>query len=310
LFVCTGIYRFLQARFTGWLQLLVPAAAVFIILGIHSFLAHRPAFEAQWAATPFYRRTGFDQLQPFGHHFYLPVKAIRWFVIICICVELVRHGITAACMGGRRILLELYVLSFLAASLLPENFLPRPNVGEVGLLVSRFTVINAIFGLCWLGTLVPRRWHLAGFGACAALFFVSLYRDTAFLNRVQVNAENITQELPYGTRALATIYAPPDYRVRFLHVADRACVAHCFLYSNYEPSTREFRVRVKEGSPVVTSSNRDAGQMENGMYQVKSTDLPLKQIYQCDSADLARLCIRDLTVGEVNGRVGYKPESR
>jgi hypothetical protein len=47
--------------------------------------------------------------------------------------------------------------------------------------------------------------------------------------------------------------------------------------------------------------------MASGEYEVDETDLPLKQIYQCDEKDLTKLCIRDLEAGETNGRIGYKP---
>jgi len=36
-------------------------------------------------------------------------------------------------------------------------------------------------------------------------------------------------------------------------------------------------------------------------YEVDETDLPLKQIYQCDEKDLTRLCIRDLEAGKPTG---------
>jgi hypothetical protein len=39
---------------------------------------------------------------------------------------------------------------------------------------------------------------------------------------------------------------------------------------------------------------------------VDDTDLPLKQIYQCNDRDLTKLCIRDLKAGEANGTIGYK----
>ncbi len=45
-------------------------------------------------------------------------------------------------------------------------------------------------------------------------------------------------------------------------------------------------------------------------YEVGDDDLPMKQIYQCDSNDLTKLRIRDLESGEVNGRIGYKPSAR
>jgi len=47
--------------------------------------------------------------------------------------------------------------------------------------------------------------------------------------------------------------------------------------------------------------------MASGEYAVDDTDLPMKQIYQCDARDLTKLCIRDLQAGETNGRMGVKP---
>ena len=66
-------------------------------------------------------------------------------------------------------------------------------------------------------------------------------------------------------------------------------------------------MRVRKGSPVVTATSDDAEDMASGEYEVDETDLPMKQVYQCDSSDLTKLCIRDLAEGEVNGRIGYRP---
>jgi hypothetical protein len=70
----------------------------------------------------------------------------------------------------------------------------------------------------------------------------------------------------------------------------------------------KFRVRVDpDGSPLVASTVDDSEALQFGNYQVQEDDLPLKQLYQCDSSDLTELCIRDLVAGELNGRLGYKP---
>jgi hypothetical protein len=51
--------------------------------------------------------------------------------------------------------------------------------------------------------------------------------------------------------------------------------------------------------------------MASGEYEVDETDLPLKQIYQCDAADLTKLCIRDLKPGDdLNVDIGRKPGRR
>src|SRR2546430_1623807 len=97
--------------------------------------------------------------------------------------------------------------------------------------------------------------------------------------------------------------------IQFIHHSvERACIGQCFSYENYEPASGEFRVRVRQGSPLVTSSTDAAEDMASGDYEVEEADLPLKQIYQCDRGDLTKLCIRDLAAGEdVGGPSKDKP---
>ena len=198
---------------------------------------------------------------------------------------------------------ELYAITFCATALLPENLRPSNNAGWIGLLDSRLTTISAIFGLSFLALLKPRREHLAGFGACALFFFAFLYQDTGRVNRLEANAERLVSGLAPGTRVIATVDEPVGSRILFVyHAAERACIGHCYSYANYEPSSGEFRVRVQEGSPVVTSSTDDAEDMASGNYEADETDLPLKQIYQCEAGDLTKLCIRDLEAGKTSGQ--------
>jgi hypothetical protein len=191
---------------------------------------------------------------------------------------------------------------------LPENFHVSLYPGWIGLLGSRLTTISAIFALCFLALLKPRQWHFVGLAACAVVFFGFLWQDTKWLNRLEANAEEITRALPMGTRVVPTVWAAPGSRVSFTgHVVDRACIGHCFNYANYEPASGEFRVRVRPGSNVATASSDDSEEMESGEHEIQGEDLPLKEIYQCDAGDLAKLCIRALEPGEKNGRIGYKP---
>jgi len=162
--------------------------------------------------------------------------------------------------------------------------------------------------VCFLASLRPQIIHLLGFGGCAVVFFFMVHRDTGMLDRMERNAESITAQLPFGTRVASTVFSPADFRPHYEHIVDRACIERCFLYSNYEPSTLKFRVRVrKQGSPLVASDVDDAEDLQFGNYDVEDGDLPMKQIYQCDPADLTKLCIRDLESGEKNGRLGYHP---
>jgi hypothetical protein len=303
-----GAYRLLWPRMRGWSEWLPPAGAIATGLLAHWVFVRHPQWDADWPQPPFFQWNGADQLWFFRPEMTYFRLAMTVFVVSASLLDLLSHKRSSATWKERRLFLELYVVAFGVISLLPENVRPNPNAGWIGLVVSRLTLLSAIFAFSWLATLRPCSWHGVALTGFAVLFFGALYRDAAVFDRMENNAEQITWKLPPGTRVLATVFEPPDYRVLTLHVVDRACVGHCFLFSNYEPATGQFRLRVREDSPVVVATTEDSEDMQSGNYDVQEEDLPLKQIYQCDASDLTKLCIRDLQAGEKNGRLGYHPE--
>jgi EpsG family len=304
-------YTKLKAKLPGWWKLALPLASISPFAAVYWYTSHRPSLLADWDRGSFYLYNGADQLELYGRRYLFLAGAAFLFGLICAAGDLYARRRDGCLSKPFKLLFELYLVTFCATVLLPENLRPSFSNGWIGLLGSRLTTISAILGLGVLGCLKPRRWHLAGFSACAAVFFVFLYQDTGWLNRLEANAEKLVEDLPAGTRVLVTARAPADSRITFIgHAVERACIGHCFSYANYEPASGEFRVRVRKGSPVATSSTDDAEDMASGEYEVDDTDLPLKQIYQCGGNDLTKLCIRDLEAGETNGRIGYKPPSR
>jgi hypothetical protein len=307
-FLGAAAYRALWVKLPGWWKLLPPAAAISCLIVVHFVVLRRTDWDTDWPDPPKIRWNGADQLFVFDdRYFYLSLVVLAFGVAIAIAAAW-RAGRRPEYWKQRSLILELYAICVIAAQLLPENLRPDPNAGWIGALVTRLTLISAIVGLAWLAWQPQKKWHLVGFAACAMVFFAFLFQDGTFLNRMEESAQQITAQLPPGTRVLATIFAPDEYRTLFLHIADRACVGRCFLYSDYEPATKQFRVRVRQGSPIVTSNVDDNGDMEAGAYEVREGDLPLKEIYQCDEDDLTKLCIRDLAAGEKNGRLGYHPD--
>jgi len=308
-----GTVAYLRVRDTlprGW-KLALPLGATLAFYAVSWYAAHRPALLADWDRGPFYLYNGADQLALYGQRYVALAVAAFLFGVICVLFEILGRRGEGFSWKRFELPFELYAVTFCATALLPENLRPLVYGGWIGLLGSRLTTISAILGLCILGMLRSRRWHFAGFGACSLVFFVFLYQDTGWVNRLEANAEKLLRNLAPGTRIIATVWAPPDSRIEFVaHSVERACIGHCFSYANYEPASGEFRVRVRKGSPVATASSDDAEDMTSGEYEVDDSDLPLKQIYQCDASDLTELCIRDLVAGETNGRVGYKPQVR
>jgi hypothetical protein len=306
--VGTALYVVLWRKLLGWWRFTVPVAAVCLLLATRWYLTHRIAFPVDWLDAPFYLLNGADQLALYGSRYVWLAWAAAIFGIVSFVFQ------ARACRNdkaSRKLLvlpLQLYIIAFCATALLPEDLRPSLTGGWIGLLVVRLTTISAVFGLCVLACLRPKKWQWAGFAAIAAVYFVFLYQDTKALNRMESNAEKLLSTLPYGTRIIPSIGAPEDSRVQFIgHLVDRACIGHCFTYSNYEPSSGQFRVRVGKGSPIATDSADDASDMEGGSYEVQDTDPPLVQIYQCDKADPTRLCLHSLAAGETTGQAGLHP---
>ncbi len=303
-----GAYRIAWLALKGWSRLALPVLVMGGLAAIHWYLRHPLKYEADWASPPFYQWNGADQFRIFGPGY----DRLAWVVVLLglvfVGLEIYRRRPGLQFWKDRRLLVELYLISFCAVVFLPEDLRPVPGGSWIGGLATRLTLICTIFAVAFLASLQPRICHLISFGACAAAFFFLLHRDTGMLDRLEQNAEAITHGLPYGTRVSSSVFSPPGFRPQYEHLVDRACIGHCFLYSNYEPSTEKFRVRVlKEGSRLVASRVDESEDLQFGNYDIEDGDLPMKQIYQCDERDLTRLCIRDLEAGEKNGRLGYHP---
>jgi hypothetical protein len=305
-----ALYFLLWTKLPNLWKLCATSSAFAALFAIHSYLMHQTRFPVDWVHDPFYLMNGADQLTLYGQRYAVLGWVALGFGVLCVVVDLVSRRRDVSFWQSLRLPAELYFIAIVAVALLPENLRPSISGGWIGLLASRLTAITAIFGLCLLGCLKPRKWHLAGFGASAIFFFTFLYTDTLDLNRMEFTAEQIVRQLPFGTRVIATIWAPPDSRVSFIgHIVDRACIGHCFSYANYEPSSGQFRIRARPGSPVVSASDDDTEDMQAGEYEVQDEDLPVMEIFQCYDRDLTKLCIRDLASGEKNGRLGYRPPS-
>lgn len=304
----TALYVFLWTKLPKWWNLAVFPFTVAALFVVRWYLAHRVQFPVDWSDTPFYLLNGADQLALYGQRYVWLAWTAVLFGIVSFVFQTRASREDKAALKLLILPLQLYCVAVCVTALLPEDLRPSLYGGWIGLLVFRLTTISAIFGLCVLACLRPKKWQFAGFLAVAIVFFVFLYQNTKTLNRMESNAEKLFSSLPYGTRVIPTIGAPDDSRVQFIgHLVDRACIGRCFTYSNYEPSSGQFRVRARKGSPVATDSADDSSDMEGGSYKVQGTDLPLVQIYQCDEADPTRLCLHNLAAGETTGQVGLHP---
>ncbi len=280
------------------------AAAVFFIL--ERYLSHHyMVLNPGWIE---YLINGTDQIVIFGHRYNFLAGATLFFALAGLVTDVVRRRREGGAWIHYRLPVHLYFSAQMGIFFLPSAvYLPKYGA-PLSMLLERLSLVSAVMGCCVLSMIKPHKWHAAGFGAIAAVFFMFLYQDTASLSRMEDEVDRLVQTLPPGQRVLETISTEPSWRAYIAaHMLDRACIGHCFAYGNYEPSSNQFRVRAAPGNRIVMTSYDDTESMERGTYTVKPTDLPAYQVYQC-SLSVSDLCIRPLDAGETNNRLGMHPE--
>lgn len=303
-------YILLWRKLCGWWKLLLPTMAVIGITAIHVYTFDH--FDASDILSSFGAEiyTGADQISLYTPRTHILGLVALGFGILCCLVEAVRRLRERESWRELRLPFELYAVAVFATYVLPDDLHVPMYSAWIGAVTLRLTTVSAMWGLCVLAQIKPKIWQGLGFSVVALFSFTFLFQDTRELSRMERDARQLMSTLPPGQRVMATVWADPDSRLPYIvHFIDRACVGKCFSYQNYEPPSRQFRVRVSPGgSPLVTSSSEDAQSMEAGEYEVQDEDLPVMQIYQCDENNLTKLCIRPLEAGEINGAVGHKPQ--
>ena len=307
---CLGtlVYVSLRRSLPGRWRLIVPAAAVTMFIACHFYFFYLTTLEVNWPDKPFYFFNGADQLVTYS-------RACRY---VAAAVAVILSALLLWNFARRRerpipsaflLFAELYLVSFCVIAMLPQDIRMGLYAAWVGLLVSRLTLISAILAFSAANCLKPGKMFFVATLACAAVFFALLYSETAAINRLEAHAQQLVASFPYGTRFIPTLEARPDSRIPFVgHVVDRACIGHCFTFSNYEPSSRQFRLRASTPNDFVTDSADNSQGMESGNYVVKATDPPLVDVYQCSPTDFTILCARNLAVGEKTGQALEDPE--
>ena len=310
LFVSVAFYVSISRALPDWPRLAVPLLAVASFILLHRYFAGHEERVPSWRAESIWQLLGQDQMNVYGHRY----LALSWFALLwggfCVMAALYdwifREQEPSPSL---RLAVEFYFLAVVLTLCLPENFRTELYAGWVGLLVSRLTLVNAVFALLVLASLRLPRWSWRGTAVIAAVFFSFLYRDAGKLDRMEANARALAQSLAPGTRVVAVANPPEDWRVPFIyHSIDRACVGHCFSYANYEASSLQFRVRALPGNTVVTTSVDQSDDMSSGDYRVRQADLPLTSIYQCSEEDFTLLCALPLREGQKTEDPESEPE--
>ena len=273
--------------------LLVSACAVLLALVSWYLMKYLPGPSA---SLPGLAANGSNQLLLFEPRYLLPTRLLLAFSIASLLTDILWKRDQPPTWSAYALPLQLYIVAILGVSMLPDAVGTSSSPAPLTLLTPRLSSICAIFGCCLLGAARPRKWHLIGFSAIAIIYFSFLYKDTATLVRMEGQAEQLVSHLPLGSRVISTFRRPANIQLLSNHIVDRACIGRCFSYGNYEPATRQFRVRASPRNTIVAMNLEAAIATQDPHYVVPPQDPPLFEIYWC-GGDKAEFCIREFPAG-------------
>ena len=274
--------------------------AIAVIMLARYWLAHR--YRSVWSAAQVFSITGATQLLVFDRKYLFPMVGflLVWLTLLGNLgrkrgiAELVRDSV-----------FQLWMLNTAAVLLLPSRVMFPNYALPFSYISDRMALLAGILLGAVITAMPMRVQERVVLLAAAGAFFLFLFVDTRDLNRTEDRVDAAIAQLPARARVLG-FFPPPLARVNgLLHVVDRACVYHCFSYADYEPVSRQFRIRAEHGNGVVLDDYHDIALVEDGKYVVQARDLPLYGVYGCGPRR-QDVCSRSLHAGEPNGKLGDK----
>jgi hypothetical protein len=279
-------------------HLLLMGLGVVTLLATDYFLTRR--YLCTWSWVQVYFVTGANQTVIFGPK-YLYVFA----GILFVWLALLRARIKMCGWAGlfRTVPVQLWLLNAFGLLLIP-NMVNFPNYGlPFTYITDRLSLAAGIMSCAVLGAARMRVHEKIALTALATVFFGVLFWDTQELNRFEDDIDTAVGRIPAGQRTVGSFPAWSARTMPLLHAVDRACIGRCFSYANYEPSSRQFRIRAQAENPFVLDDYADVNAVQVGKYVVKERDLPLYQVFLCGPTR-REVCSHLLAAGQVTGRTG------
>lgn len=258
------------------------------------------ALAARWNPAQIANMTGLDQVWVFGPSYALVLMGL---VVVwgALFLKLIHQRSASGVFAS--IPFQFLVVSAASVLVLPSSVLIPGFLHSLAYIGERMSLGVGVAACAVLATARPRPFDRYAMLALAAVFFAFLYRDELTLNRFEDRLAGAVARLEPGTRVVSLV-DDPNARVNALtHMIDRVCVGRCYSFANYEPSTRQFRVRATADNPFVVRTYAESWALQTGAYLVRPSDLPLHAV---DVDASGKIVVRDLKAGTLCGSTHWK----
>jgi hypothetical protein len=270
------------------------AAIVLAMAAAH--LAARQFLIVRWTSRQWAQSTGVDQLFLYDSKYYAAMTAL-------LMAEALLFLRLARTRGARPVVASIpFHLAVIAAAgvFVVPTAIQVPGYGHLlAYIAERLSLGVGVCACALLAAAEPRRIERLAIATAVLLFFAMVYRDERALNVFEDRMQQAVGSVPPGARLVSLIVGDYGLRINAVtHSIDRVCLGRCYSYANYEPSTRQFRIRAVLPNPIVTASYGDSFQLQVGGYLVKDRDVPL---YAVDIAPEGRMRVVSLPSGLKTG---------
>jgi hypothetical protein len=296
--LCLLAYLAVVRRLPAHRRAYATFATLALMAAVHIAAAY--AFSGRWDPTQITKITGADQVCVFGAKYGLALAGLL-LVWGALFLKLIHQW--GASRVFRSVPFQLFVVSAGGVLILPSAVLIPGFLHGLVYLSERMSLAVGICACALLASARPRALERYAMLALACVFFAFLYADERVLNKFEDRMAGVVARLQPGQRVVNLVDIP-DVRVNALtHMIDRVCVGRCYSFANYEPSTRQFRVRATADNPFVVRTYSDSWALQTGIYLVKPADLP---IYAVDLDGSGQVVVRDLKAGSLCGSTHWK----
>jgi hypothetical protein len=261
----------------------------------------RNVFQTVWFREQLMNISGVDQAMVFDTKYQLVSVGL---LLLCSVVVYGFVRRTGSAKIFRSLPFQIWLVTLVGVLLVPGRIEIPGYRHALTFIASRMSLALGVCLCAMLAAFPANRTVRYGFGAAALLFFAFLYHDERILNGVEDRMEAAVRQLPPNQRVISGI-EDPDLRVNAItHMIDRVCIGHCYSYSNYEPSTGQFRIQVTAPNPIVASRYVDTYRLQVGGYVVQERDAPLFQLRVNDAGALE---IREVPPGTTTTATNIYP---
>lgn len=275
--------------------------ALLMVLGLAALATTRYIlthhYSYSWSLQQVYFITGANQVELFGVK-YVPPFAGLLLVFWSLLRSLIKHLGLVHFVSA--IPFQLWLLNAAAVLLIPDRVNFPQFAQPFGFITERLSLAAGLMMCAVVAAAHSSRRATGALASVAVLFFGLLYIDSRELNQLEDRLDVAVTRLPPAQRVITALPSQSLHSLCVQKELDRACIGHCFSYANFEPSSRQFRVRALPGNGIALDDSADVDAVASGTYIVQPRDLPVYLVYPC-GLDSQNVCSRPLQVGETSG---------